>query len=74
MEDTSIDDSDEWDWEDKRITDNGLRITGLTEERGENDWTRTEPGVGDQTRLSGGESFCLCVCLGGTSRRELVIK
>ena len=39
--------------------------------RGENDW---EPGVGDQTRLSGGESFCLCVCLGGTSRRELVIK
>ena len=56
-----------------RITDNGLRITGLTEERYENDWNRTEPGVGDRTRLSGGESFCLCVCLGGTSRRELVI-
>ena len=53
---------------DKRITDNGLRITGLTEVRGENDWNRTAPGVGDQTRLSGGESFCLCVCLGGTSR------
>ena len=41
--------------------------------RSESDWDRTEPGVGDQTRLSGGESFCLCVCLGGTSRRELVI-
>ena len=41
--------------------------------RVENNWTRMEPGVGDQTRLSGGESCCLCVCLGGTSRRELVI-
>ena len=40
VEDTSIDDSDEWDWEDKRITDNGLRITGLTEVRGESDWVR----------------------------------
>ena len=36
--------------------------------RSESDWNRTEPGVGDQTSLSGGESFCLCVCLGGTSR------
>ena len=50
-----------------RITDNGLRITGRHADRGEGRERlgQAEPGVGDPTRLSGGESFCLCVCLGG---------
>ena len=36
----------------------------LTEARDENDWNRTEPGVGDPTRLSGVSRFA-CVFASG---------
>ena len=55
------------------LTDNGYWITDNGTDRGEARERLGQTGVGDPTRLSGGESFCLCVCLGGTSRRELVI-
>ena len=74
VEDTSIDDSDEWDWEDDdgnisaslRITGNGLQITGRRADRGEvrERLGQTEPGVGDPTRLSGVSRFA-CVFASG---------